>query len=890
MSDKEDAPESRRNGGRRKASGSGAKTVYKSLGLSGGIFGAVPCAVDVKDGKVVRIRPLHYDSKYDPKGFNPWEISKDGKSLRPMMKALPSPFSLAYKKRTYSPNRVRYPLKRVDWDPKGDRNTQNRGRSKFVRISWDEATDLIAAEIKRVHKEYGPLGILVQGDGHGECMFVHATHGCSTLLLDKMGGFTQQVRNPDSWEGWYWGAKHVWGPGLIGMMTPSDNIVKDITEHSEAVVVWGGDLEATPWGFRGQFASNVLFFWSEIGIKQIYICPDLNYAAAVHGDKWIPILPNTDAALQLAIVYTWIKEGTYDKEYVETHTVGFDRVRAYVMGEEDGVAKTPEWASGKCGVAEWTIKALARYWAKKITSIGHYFGGGMIRGPYSHEPARLEVILLGMQGLGKPGVHQAQITYQGMPKNVMTKGAGHMGMFAGLAGTPVGERLLKPHRTTPTAWGKQLIPKTLIEEAINHPPINFWGNGGHEVPTEDQFTKYTYPIPAEEGGTEIHMIWTDTPCRLTCWNNGNQIGETMRSPKIEFILAQHPWMENDCLFADIILPVSTTIETEDISPCIREGDSFQSLLLSEAAIPPVGESKSNYETVCEIAKKLGKYEDVTEGATVPELMRAVFDGMGFDKHVSWEEFEEKGYFVIPVAEGWEKGSAGLYDFYEDPEKNPLPTPTGKLEFWSESLARHFPDDRERPPMPMWIEKGETHDENLSSERSKLYPLLVMSNHSRWRVHAQCDDIPWTREAATCKVKGFDGYLYEACWLNPRDAEKRGLKDGDIIKVFNERGATLCGARVFERIMPGVISIDHGARADYIVPGKLERGGAINTIAPEGLTSKHCAGQATTGFLADVERVSPEQMGRWMSEYPEAFNREYDPASGLRFDRWIEGGK
>ena len=134
---------------------------------------------------------------------------------------------------------------------------------------------------------------------------------------------------------------------------------------------------------------------------------------------------------------------------------------------------------------------------------------------------------------------------------------------------------------------------------------------------------------------------------------------------MEFILAQHPWMENDCLFADIILPVATTIETEDISPCIREGDSFQSLLLSKAAIQPVGESKSNYETVCEIAKKLGKYEEVTEGMSVPELMRAVFDGMGFDKYLSWEEFEEKGYYVIPVAKDWEKGSAGLYDFYKD---------------------------------------------------------------------------------------------------------------------------------------------------------------------------------------------------------------------------------
>ena len=876
--------------GKGQASKTTEKTVYKSLGLSGGIFGAAPCAVDVKDGKIIRIRPLHYDSKYDPKQFNPWKISRNGKSLKPVMKALPSPFSLAYKKRVYSPNRIKYPLKRVDWDPNGHRNTQNRGKSKFVRISWDEATDMIAGEIKRIHKDYGPLAILVQGDGHGECMFVHATHGCSTLLLDKMGGFTQQVRNPDSWEGWYWGAKHVWGPGLIGMMSPANNIVKDISENSDMVVVWGGDPETTPWGFRGQFASLLCHFWSEIGIKQVYICPDLNYAAAIHGDKWIPILPNTDAALQLAIIYMWIKEGSFDKTYVETHTVGFEKIKAYVMGEEDGVPKTPEWASERCGVPEWTLKALARDWAKKTTTIGHYFGGGMIRGPLAHEPARLEVILLGMQGLGKPGVHQAQIAYQGMPRNSIARGGGHLGMFQNLAKSPAGDRLLKPHKTTPTAWGKQLIPKTLIEKAINNPPVHFWGTGGHEVPTEDQFVRYTYPIPEEEGGTEIRMLWTDTPCRITCWNCGNDIIDTMRSPKVEFILAQHPWMENDCLYADLILPVNTTLEVEDISPCIRDGDSFQSLLHMKEAVEPIGESKSNYEAVCEIAKKLGKEKEVTEGKTSAELVRDVFDGMGFDELISWEEFEEKGYYVIPVAEDWDEDTPGLYNFYKDPEANPLPTPTGKLEFYSESLAKNFPNDKERPPIPKWIEKSETHDERMSSKRASTYPLLLMSNHSRWRVHAQCDDISWTREVLTCKVKGFDGYMYEACWIHPKDAETRGIEDGDIVKVFNERGGVLCGALVLERIMPGVISIDHGARADSIIPGKLDRGGAINMITPAGLTSKHCAGEATSGFLADVEKVTPEQMGKWMNEYPEAFKREYHPASGLRFDAWIEREK
>ena len=138
------------------------KTVIKALALGGLLGGGGECVADVKDGKIVRIRPFHYDWKYNGKDFNPWKMRRNGKTLEPLMKALPAPFSMAYKKRVYSPNRIKYPLKRVDWDPNGDRNPQNRGISKYRRISWDEATDIIAAEIKRVHKEYGPLSILVQ--------------------------------------------------------------------------------------------------------------------------------------------------------------------------------------------------------------------------------------------------------------------------------------------------------------------------------------------------------------------------------------------------------------------------------------------------------------------------------------------------------------------------------------------------------------------------------------------------------------------------------------------------------------------------------------------------------------------------------------------------------
>ena len=139
--------------------------------------------------------------------------------------------------------------------------------------------------------------------------------------------------------------------------------------------------------------------------------------------------------------------------------------------------------------------------------------------------------------------------------------------------------------------------------------------------------------------------------------------------------------------------------------------------------------------------------------------------MKFDTVTPWEEFKEKQYTVLPVAPDWEKWPAGLYDFWKDPVANPIPTPTGKLEFWSESLEKAFPNDEERPGIPKWIEKGITHDERISSVRARVYPLLVMSNHGRWRTHAQADDISWTKETVTGKIRGWDGYWYEPCWMH-----------------------------------------------------------------------------------------------------------------------------
>ncbi|NLO27067.1 MAG: molybdopterin-dependent oxidoreductase [Actinobacteria bacterium] len=883
------------------------KQVIKGLSLIGTAEAGSPAVVDVKNGRITRIRPLDYEWKYDKQDFNVWKMEARGNSFGPPMHAVLGPIMTSYKKRVYSKNRVRYPLKRVDWDPNGaqgstgpgGRNTQNRGTSKYVRITWDEAAEIVASELKRVGTTYGPEAVLSQSDGHCEGKHLQSARGCMGRLLSLLGGYTIQMRNLDSWEGWVWGGKHVWGCEPVGEMTPMADLYPDIAQHTDLLLFWGCDPETTAHAINGQMASRLCYWLSEIGIKSVYVCPDLNYGAAVHADKWIPVLPNTDAALHLAIAYVWLTEGTYDKEYIATHAYGFDKFQAYVLGEEDGEPKTPAWASEKCGVPEWTIKALARDWAKKVTSIVHGNGGPGIRGPYSTEPGRLEPMLLGMRGLGKPGVHQAKmiewpmftehapLPYQGKIQPVLPHFADIIPPARGLSGQGLGAYTPKPHTPELNEWFEaaglpptQFIPKCLVPDAILHPPISWWGMQSFFGPASDQFVKHTFP---REGCSEIHMVWTDSPCWTTCWNDTNSFIEAMRQPSIECIVAQHPWLENDCLLADVILPVATKFELDDIGNDIGSG-VFTSMYLENQAVDPVGESLGDFDVVIKIAEKLGLRDEVAGKLTSEQMRKLAFEWSGVHNLVSWEEFKAKEYFVIPCDN--EEKTPGLRGFYEDPAANPLTTPTGLLEYSCTALEEHFPDDPERPPVAQWIETGESHDERLSSERTKDYPLLCMSNHPHWRMHAQADDITWTREIQTMKLKGPDGYMYEPVWIHPSEAKKRGIQFGDLVKIFNERGVVLGGAYVTERVMPQVAYMDHGARWDPIIPGEVDRGGVINTLTPHNIISKKATGMVVSGFLVEVARVTDEELAAWRRDYPEAFDRDYDLATGVSLSGWL----
>ncbi len=874
-----------------KESKENVKTIIR--GIAAGGTGGDPVAVDSKDGRIVRIRPMRWDDKYTMEELAPslWELEVQGKTLKPAIKTAPPYMSLAYKNRVYSKNRVKYPLKRVDWEPGGDPakiNAQNRGKSKYKRISWEEALDIMESEIKRVMAKYGKYAVLCIGeDGHKESKNLHAGGGMHATVMNLIGGYTRETRTPDSVEGFYWGAKHVWGSGSnkgLGMIAPpqtnynSWNVAKDITEHSQLIALHAGDLELTQ-TYGSQFWSQLIKFWEELGKEFVVIDPFCNYTAVCHDSmKWIPILPNTDAALDFAIMYVWIQEGLYKKDYVETHSVGFDKVKAYILGEEDGIPKTPAWAAPITGVPEWTIKALAREWGTKVTALVH-FSSGAIKGPYSHEAGRTEAYKLAMQGLGAPGVQQFYMN-----------------------ASDISRHSISPSTTMPFVMGMkarqfypnpQSIPRTMVAKAIQEGEAKWWGSPQIVyVTTDDQFKEYNYPAPADQGGSECRMFWSEKPCNMGCWNGGFNFQEALRSDKVECFVTNHQWLENDSLFADLILPVTTCLEEDDI------GGASQIVAVKHAgyqdrALDPVGESMSDYQIAVELAKRFGVDEYITLGMDIDEAREYYFNESKLKDEISWEEFKEKGYYIPKISPTWKDDPPGMRQFYEDPEKYPLDTPTGKLEFYSEALAANFPEDKERQPLAKWIiggpaSEGWTHDETPFGEKAKTYPLLLTANPGRWRVHVQGDDIVWFREIETCKVKGHDGYLYEPVWISPEDAESRGIKNGDIVKLTNDQGTILVGAKVSQRVIPGAVIVNKGSRVDPIAPG-LDRGGSTNLLSPPRAISKHCWGFPVSGYLVEAAKLEQNEYDEWKQKYPEAFDRKYDPAVGINYSSWVEGG-
>ena len=831
-------------------------TVFINLTNSG------PVQVHVRNGKIVRVRPLVFDEK----DAASWQINVNGKQFSPFRKACVAPYTLTEKARVYSDARIKYPLKRTDFNLNGDRHAETRGRSGYERVSWDEALGIIAGEMKRIRTVYGPEAIMSRCASHHNWGNVGYRTGAWARFFNLIG-FTDILDNPDSWEGWHWGATHVYGFYWRNGMPEQYDLLEDALKNTDLIVHWGNDPDTTRGIYGGQESAVWRLWLKELGKKQIFIDPFCNYTAAMLGDKWIAPRPGTDAALAEAIAYIWLKEGTYDKNYITTHALGFEEFKKHITGEDDGVARTPEWAAEVCDVPAYTIRSLARDWASGRTMLAAGSRGGesgACRQAYGTEWARLMILLQAMQGLGKPGVNIWGTT-MGPPYNASFEFPGYSSW---------GPLFLNKYARKPAVNPvKQRIYRLLVPEAILSPPIHWLGETFCGKSLEQQFIPFTYPAP---GCSEVKMFYRYGGSFIGTLTGTARWVKMYQSPKLEFVVNQDCWWCTETGFADIILPACTNFERNDIGEWAQTGGythhgsnacNHRVIVYQQKCLEPLYESKSDYQIFTELAERLGIKEEYTEGNSAEDWIEKVFHASDLPKYISFQDFKQRGYFVVPMLADYQPTPAlrWFYDGREcdtpdhmNPKRNTekgkeLGTYSGKIEFVSQSLLRHFPDDEERPPVPRYIPSWEGH----ASALAKKYPLQLITPHPRFSFHTQHDvNVPWLGEIPGHRV-WKDGYSWRPVRLHPSDAGARGIKDGDIVMVYNDRGNVLGIAEVTERMRPGVVHAYYGSgKYDPLEPGNpdsVERGGCFSLLTPARMLSRNVPGMAPNSCLVEVAK-------------------------------------
>ncbi len=833
-----------------------------------------PVFVYVKDDRIVRITPMEFDQK-DPE---PWIIHAQGKTFSPPKRTTNAAHGMTIKSMIYSPDRILYPMKRVDFDPKGERNPQNRGTSGYVRISWDEALDIVSGEIKRVRTQHGPGAIFNSCGSHHMWGNVGYYLSAANRFFSCIGA-TRTLMNPDSWEPWYWGAMHHWGNSSRCGGAEPYSTVEDALQNAEMMVFWSSDPECTS-GVYAAHEGTVRREWiKELGIKVVHIDPYYNHTAAFMGGKWMSPRPGTDVTMALAIAYVWITQGLYDKEYVADRSVGFDKWESYILGKEDGIPKTPEWQELESGIPAREIRALAEEWGSKRTYLspgGIPAFGSAGRASYGTEWARAMVCLMAMQGFGKPGVNFGGLQY-GTPLDTRFYFPGYAeGGFSGdlkTTAAPVNLYSRMPHTPSVNSAG-QAIPRLEIPEALTQQRAKGYMTGFNSM--EDQFIPMGYPSP---GMSAARMYYKYGGSHFATQPESNRFVKMYQTDNLEIVVNQAIWMEGETKFADIILPACTNFERWDIGEFANSGglldksylqNNHRVISIQHKCIEPLGESKPDFEIFFEVSKRLGMASVYCEGNSDYDWCKRVFEASDLPREISWKKFLKKGYYVPkpmpenrrdPVAYRW---------FAEDrikdtPELTPLPseykgeygkglqTQSGKFEFECSSLKRFDPNDPERPVICKYIPSWEGHH---TTELTVKYPLQLISPHPRYSFHTMGDGKgSFVNDIENHRVL-IDGYYYWIVRLNPAEAERRNLKHNELVEVYNDRGSVICALHISGRIAAGMAhSYESSAKYDPVgKPGESpDRGGTMNLLTPCRTLIKKAHGLAGNSCLVEIRK-------------------------------------
>lgn len=666
-----------------------------------------------------------------------------------------------------------------------------RGDGAFEEISWDEALETVAGEYKRIRDTYGPEAVVVPisiGDSNN-------LHGPAaiTRALALAGGYT------GTWG--FWSFEQSQFAQLATFGTAFNRNSPDSFLHSKLIILWGCNPAVASYehGFTGSMIRA-----KEAGIRIVSIDPRYSRSSALLADQWIPIIPATDTAMVIAMAYVMINEGLQDQAYIDKYTVGFDRYKDYVLGSEDNIPKTPAWAEAITGVPAATIEALAKQYAA------------------ARPAALIAGIVPGRTPFGEQ-FHRAAITLSAMTGNIgVLGGEASSNAWPGTHHTrmPGGGRGTLPYARNPV----QDLGSFAYHRIHNFPDISPARVGLNNHSIADAILR------GKAGGypADYKMLFCLNTNYLNQDANINRIAEAFNA--LEFAVTMDHFMTPTGKHCDIVLPTCTMLERNAIGTSMEQ--TF--MAYSGKAVETIGESRSHLDIGAGLAEKLGieNYNSQTEEALLKqslEHLQSYRDEQG-RSFPDYEAFKRGGIVKFRDIEPY----VAFRSQIEDPESNPFDTPSGRIEIYSQKIAEL--NDPGIPPIPKYMEAWEGRSDPLAEK----YPLQMLSTHSIVRAHSQFHNIPWLREGERQSVL-----------MHPTDAETRGIRQGDLVHIFNGRGEMIIPAKLSQRIMPGVVDVKQGAWYSPDANG-VDRGGAPNVLTRD--TPSPSGGFVSSSCLVQIEKA------------------------------------
>ena len=736
----------------------------------------------------------------------------------------PTEFELGLADAASDELRIKQPHVRKGWLENNCKSDGNRGRDSYIPVSWDEAFELASKELLETKNTFGNSSIYAGSYGWASAGRFHHAKSQVNRFFNLFGGFSS------SFQSYSYAAAQTLLPHIIGL-----DLYSTLDEHTswgalskecELILMFGGmplkNSKVSAGGVGKHTTEKGISKCFENGVEFINISPLIDDAPKFLNAKQVSIRPNTDTALMLALANILIKNDSYDKEFIEKYTVGFESFSAYVLGKKNNQECTPSWASEITKIPVDLIKELADKIISKKTMIS--LSWSLQRASRGEQPLWMGITLAAMLG------------------QIGTAGGGFGFGYSSVNST--GDSYDKiPWQSLPQGQNKikDFIPVARVTDMLEKPGQEFIYDG----------QKLTYP--------DIKLIYWAGGNPFHHHQDLNRLVKAWQKPKT--IIVNEIWWNPQALHADIVFPANTALERNDLMLNPRD----PTIVANKSAMKSFENSKTDFEIFSGLADKLGFLEKFTGNKSEMDWIKFIWDrsSKAYKKTYinndlsmpSFEEFWEKGYFEVPAP----RTEKIMFDkFRKDPAHFPLQTPSGKIEISSETIANfQLPDCYSHP---YWFEPYEWLG-NVNE-----YPLHLISNQPTHRLHGQLDN---AYESQKSKINGKEPVM-----INSKDAFDRDIKKGDIVMLYNARGRVLAGAKISDNVMPGVIVLSTGAWFDPNYDLNIEKHGNPNVLTKDIGTSSLGQGPTCHTTLVELKRAKKEDiLDVSIFENPKIHNRE-----------------